>query len=382
MNDRSAIVYMQRIKLFRAYCDECGLEEREQLTLKRVSRFITWYAHRQNLDPHSLGTFRSALRSLGRVYHIMGLSPPAWNVPEDKKIPRSLLFADYADYLFRCRGNPGVTIDKKLYHIGKIEDYLTQAGKSWQSVGLTDIDAFLIDCAGRYARSTVSDIACSLRCFSRFLHSSGRISVCLAEGIIAPIQPRFERPRRALPWDDVQRLLKAADISSACGKRDYAILLLMSTYGLGAGEIIRLQFHDIDWNADTVKFVRPKTGVVFTLPLIPAVAKSLALYLRNGRPADTSTRNVFVQMKMPFAPLAASSAIRHIIIKHAQIAGIKATYLGSHVLRHSNAARQIDLGIRPCVLSDLLGHSDPESLSAYVRIATQSLRDISLPVPV
>ena len=40
-----------------------------------------------------------------------------------------------------------------------------------------------------------------------------------------------------------------------------------------------------------------------------------------------------------------------------------------------------NLGIRPQVLSDLLGHRDPESISAYVRIATETLRDVSLPVP-
>jgi hypothetical protein len=33
------------------------------------------------------------------------------------------------------------------------------------------------------------------------------------------------------------------------------------------------------------------------------------------------------------------------------------------------------------VLTELLGHRDSQSLSAYVRIATQSLRDVSLPVP-
>ena len=87
-------------------------------------------------------------------------------------------------------------------------------------------------------------------------------------------------------------------------------------------------------------------------------------------------------MKMPFGPLTSSSAVRHILAKHARAAGIDAPYLGSHVLRHSNAARQIDVGVHPRVLSDLLGHRDPESISAYVRIATESLREISLPVPI
>jgi len=246
---------------------------------------------------------------------------------------------------------------------------------------LKDIDELLIECSHRYARSTVADIASSIRSFTRFLLATGRISVELAESVISPVQPRHERPRRALHWDDVRRLLRSVDTSTARGLRDHALLLMMSIYGFGAGEVIRLQLQDIDWSAATLTVVRPKTAVAFTLPLLPAVAKVLARYLRKGRPPNTPTRHLFVRMKMPFGPLSASSAIRHILIKHAKVAGLDAPYLGSHVLRHSNAARQVDLGTRPRVLSDLLGHRDPESISAYVRIATQSLRDVSLPVP-
>jgi integrase len=185
-----------------------------------------------------------------------------------------------------------------------------------------------------------------------------------------------------LPWKDVQRLLRSVDTSTPRGLRDYALLLMMSTYGFGAGEAIRLQFQDIDWTVGAIRVMRPKTGVAFTLPLLPAVAKALAFYLRDGRPPNTPTRYLFVQMRMPFSPLSASSAVRHILVKHARVAGLDAPYLGSHVLRHSNAARQVDLGVRPRVLSDLLGHRDPESISAYVRIATETLRDVSLPVPI
>ena len=115
--------------------------------------------------------------------------------------------------------------------------------------------------------------------------------------MISPVQPKFERPRRALPWEDVQRLLRAVDTSTACGLRDHALLLMMSTYGLGAGEVIGLQLQDIGWNAGTLQMSRPKTGVNFVLPLLPPVAKVLARYLRHGRPPHTPTRHVFVQMK-------------------------------------------------------------------------------------
>lgn len=62
---------------------------------------------------------------------------------------------------------------------------------------------------------------------------------------------------------------------------------MMRTYGLGASEVAGLQFRDIDWTAGTLSILRPKTGVAVTLPLLPAIAKALADYLRNGRPAET-----------------------------------------------------------------------------------------------
>jgi site-specific recombinase XerD len=86
-------------------------------------------------------------------------------------------------------------------------------------------------------------------------------------------------------------------------------------------------------------------------------------------------------MMVPFGALMASSSVRHILVTHAKVAGIQAAFLGTHVLRHSNAARQLDVGTRARVLSELLGHRDTQSLSAYVRIATHPLREVSLPVP-
>lgn len=377
----SAGVYLQWIKRFRTYCARHGLDERAELTLSGAQRFIASYARRRGLDARRLGGARTAIYALSRVYQVMGLNPPAWQPPQLVPPPATTLLRAYADYLVRHRGNPVRTVHKKLAHIGKLSAYLAGLGETCDTMTLTDIDAFLIGCAGRYARSTVADIAGSVRCFARFLLATGRISIELAESVVSPVQPRFACPRRALPWEDVQRLLRAVGTSSSRGLRDHALLLMMSTYGFGAGEVIGLQLQHIDWNAATLRVMRPKTGVAFTVPLLPAVAKALALYLRDGRPPNIPHRHVFVRMKMPFSPLAASSAVRHILVKHAKAAGLNAPYLGSHVLRYSNAARQVDLGIRPQVLSDLLGHRDPESISAYVRIATETLRDVSLPVP-
>ena len=372
--------YLQWISRFRRYCNALGMDEADELTRDGVRRFQAWYAHSRGITTANLALASSSLRSLHRVCEVVGTPVPPWRPVERRPAPVTAVLRDYAAHLGQHRGNPEVTIRKKLYHVGKLLEHLSRSGKSWRQLSLPDIDAFLIGCARRYACSTTADIASTVRSFARFLLVSGRIRADLADAVISPVQPRFERPRRALPWEDVQRLLRAVDTSTARGLRDHALLLMMSTYGLGAGEVIGLQLQHIDWNTGTLQVSRPKTGVNFVLPLLPPVAKVLAV-LRHGRPPHTPTRHVFVQMKVPFGPLTASSAVRHVLVKHAAVAGIQASYLGSHVLRHSNAARQLDVGTKARVLSDLLGHRDPESVSAYVRIATQSLREVSLPVP-
>lgn len=378
----SAVLYFRWVRRFRSYCTHCGLDERSQLTLAGTRRFIAWYIRRNHVESARLSSARSALYSLTRVYQVMRLVLPPWEAPARTQRPRTVLLRAYANHLVKQRGNPPATVRCKLRHVEMAMSHLALRGKTWRLMTLHDIDLFLMQCSTRYARTTTAGIASSVRSFARFLFATERVSVDLADSILAPVQPKFERARRALPWEDVQRLLRGVDTSSGPGLRDHALLLMMSTYGFGAAEVTGLRLQDIDWSAGTIKVLRPKTGVAFTLPLLPSVAKVLARYLRHARPPDTPTKHVFVRMKMPFGPFTAASAVRHVIVKHAKAAGIDAPFLGSHVLRHSNAARQIDVGTRPRVLSDLLGHRDPESVSAYVRVATESLRDVSLPVPV
>ena len=79
------------------------------------------------------------------------------------------MLRDYAAHLGQHRGNPESTIYKRLDHVGKLLEHLARRGKSWRRMRLTDIDAFLTECARRYARSTTADIASTVRSFARFL---------------------------------------------------------------------------------------------------------------------------------------------------------------------------------------------------------------------
>jgi integrase len=246
---------------------------------------------------------------------------------------------------------------------------------------LTDIDALVMDRSRHWAVASVMALCAGLRQFLRFLHASGRLKADLAGAVMRPYARTGSFPPRALPWEDVQRILQAIDRSSPIGRRDYALLLMMSTYGCGAGEVIRLQLQDINWQAATLHLVRPKTGVKIDLPLLPAVARALVDYLRHGRPLHAPTRAVFVDMQSPHRALTSARAVSHALRRHAASAKINAAFLGSHTLRHTHACRQMELGVAPKVIGDVLGHRQPRSTAVYLRGAVARLRQLALPVP-
>lgn len=377
-------VYCCWIQRFSAYCDAEGIDWRSELSERGAGRFARWWrscgSRRRGQLRNTLASSHSALRAWSFALSTLGEVLAPWK-PSRTASGVDARFRRFSAYLRDVRGNPPVTIHKKLAQLAAFDCYRRAKGKSRARIRVTEIDAYIVYCRQRMARSTVADICSTLRGYLRFLHASGRMAVDLAPAVMSPRIRIAERPHRTLAWSDVQRILRAVDRTTPVGRRDYALLLMMSVYGLGAGEVIGLGLEDVDWRAAVLRVRRPKTGVTFQLPLLPNVARALAEYLRRGRPPHTASRSLFVTMRTPFSRLSGSVTVRHILGSAASRAGVTAPFLGTHVLRHTHATRQLDLGTPTKVIGDILGHRDPESTSAYLRVPGDRLRALSLPVP-
>ncbi|MGH9641372.1 MAG: site-specific integrase, partial [Terriglobales bacterium] len=378
-------LYRYWVCRFHDYCRLQGLDEHNELTRAGAVRFARWWrlkgSSRAGHLCHTVNSSRSALHSWAFALGLLGRKIPSWEPPAATPPPVSAILAEFAAFMKDVRGNPPRTIHKKLVHMTMFIAHCRRRHRRVHRARLRDIDDFVVSCRGHYARSTVADICSTLRAFQRFLCTSGRSALDLSSSIITPVIRVSERPHRALPWKDVRRILGAVDRSKPKGRRDYAILLMMSVYGLGAGEVIGLTLDDLNWRSQTQRVLRPKTRVEFLLPLLPAVSRALVSYLRDGRPEHADTRRLFITMRMPVRPLACAVTVRHILHSAASRAHVAAPFLGTHVLRHTHASRQLELGATPKVIGDILGHRDPDSTSAYLRVATGRLRAMALPVP-
>lgn len=374
--------YIPWIRRFRAYCVRQKLDETGELTRTGAVRFVDQYVCVRKRGLLGVSTRSHVLKSVHAwacALQTMGTPLAPWR-PVREPMKLSPLLTAYCAYRRAHCGTSEGTLLRDIETAQGFISLLKKRRRSIESARVSDIDAFVIQLSKRLCARSIGDRCSSLRAFLRFLHTTGRLQGGLANSIVAPHVRVMERPPRALPWSDVRRILQAVPRSEPPGKRDFAMLLLMATYGLGAAEILGLRFEDVNWKSQILRLCRPKTGVSIELPLLPPAAKALIAYLRTERPPSARARRIFVGVKMPYLPIT-SGAIRHRIRLYAQHAGIQAKVIGAHAFRHSHASRQVDSGANLKIVSDILGHRRPSSTSVYVRVAIRRLRMVALPVP-
>jgi len=378
-------VYSAWARRFVDYCVRCGLDPVAHLTQDFAEKFRIEGCPRRKFRRHRL------LRPVGRIAVVatralscalagLGHAVPEWRrASPQPRLPK--LVEEFIAYRMKHRGVAIATLRQDVSVATQFLAFLGGRGRRPATLRTLDLDDFVIGLTSTRTRKTVAANCSTLRAFLRFLQMTGRLRADLASCVVAPRTRSSDRPPRALPWRDVQRILRAIDVQHPLGRRDFALFLMMATYGMGAGEVYALMLDDIDWTARTIHVRRPKTGSVTVLPLLDAVGAALARYLRHERPPHARDRNVFVTDHMPHRRLSGSTTIRHRLHGYAMTAGVSAPFLGTHVFRHAHATRQIEGGAPPKIVADILGHRRPESTSAYVRGATIRLRVIALPVP-
>jgi integrase len=212
--------------------------------------------------------------------------------------------------------------------------------------------------------------------FLRYLHREKLIPKDLGQSIDAPRKYRLSNIPRAISWAEVERMLASVDRRSAVGKRDYAILLLLVTYGLRSREVAALTLEDIDWERERLRVPERKAGHSTAYPLSPIVGEAIVDYLKHGRP-ERADRQIFYRVMAPWSPMT-SGAISTRTTYYLHRAGITVARSGSHTLRHTCVQRLIDAHFPLKTIGDYVGHGSPESTAIYAKVSVESLREVAM----
>ena len=230
------------------------------------------------------------------------------------------------------------------------------------------IGAFVATLAG-YQVKTVEQKLCAVRSFLRFACAAGLVDGACLEAVPAARSGR--QARIPSVWDpgEVARIVGAIDRDNPCGKRDYAIILLITRLGLRGVDIKRLEFADFDWPGNRLFVTQAKTGHRVVLPLLKDVGWAVIDYIRHARP-DCDCPQVFVRHTAPIGPFSEQDHLHQILVKHARAAHVPVSEKrrhGMHSLRHSLATRLMESGTPVEQIADILGHQSVESTGVYLK---------------
>lgn len=321
--------------------------------------------------------FAGTVRTLERYLAANALMARAW--PETASSTASILVEEYANYLHEVRGLASDTIAHRRHTAQWFLRHLDEEGITLKEVDRSHLESYVTRAGKRLCRRSLQHDVSALRVFLRFLAMDGRVPAGLDSQIDTPRLYRLEQLPRTLPWETVRTLLRSIDRTTAMGLRDYAMFLLIATYGLRSSEVIAITVDNIHWRQSRLRIHQPKTSSLLELPLTNEVSAALVRHLKRT-PPPPPYRRIFLRMRAPIGVLkrtAVADAFQAVVQK----SDLSIPFQGPHCMRHSLATHLLKNGTPLKTIGDILGHRSAASTSAYLRLATGDLREVSLPVP-
>jgi len=242
------------------------------------------------------------------------------------------------------------------------------------------IENFFISYAQSMGRSARRSMQSALRTFLRFCLHNGYIEQSLEHAVPTLRTYKLATVPRGLTDSQAHQVLRCINRNSHVGRRDYAILLLLYTYGVRGGQVRALRLEDIDWAQNQILFKALKHGKDSRLPLTPEVGESLLDYLQNSRPSYFYP-HVFLACRAPYHPFPCSSSLSAIVERRIRAAGIEVPNKGTHAFRHCFATRMLYKGHSLKAIADVLGHRHLQTTFIYTKVEFHALSQVALVWP-
>jgi len=242
------------------------------------------------------------------------------------------------------------------------------------SLAASTIHDYLIDAAKFLSHGSRTHLLSSIRSFLRFLYLRGYSAHDLVLAVPIIKTPILAHVPRAIPWDLVKKMLSAPNRKTRCGRRNYAILQLLATYGVRIGQALKLRVSDIKWEEELICFQPSKRGKPLCFPLQKDVTRALLDYIRRDR-GNAPFPQLFLTVKgSQQRPLRVNINLKPFLKSCHKLKGIKLAVSGWHSIRHAFATRLMEKEVPIKTIADLLGHRHIDNTFIYTKVDLPHLR--------
>lgn len=342
----------------------------DDLTEERVTEFLTM---RRAEDYAEVPTTRWAITLLG---YLPALAVAPTVAPAADTLVEAVV-EEYRRWLIHERGLAAATVRG---YVDAARSFLSQMdrpeGLDLSRLTAAEVNAYVVgECRQRHVGSA-KVLVTALRSLLRFLSLEGYTSHPLAGAVPAASGMGGGFLPRGLTPEVVAALLGSCDSSTPVGRRDFAVLTVLSRLGLRAGEVAGLELEDVDWHHGELA-VCGKGARRDRLPVPTDVGEAVVAYLAGGRPRVES-RAVFLRVHAPITAMTASN-VSEIVRRACRRAGVPA--VGAHRLRHSAATAMLRSGASLAEVGQVLRQSRAATTAVYAKVDRVALRTLAQPWP-
>jgi integrase/recombinase XerD len=335
----------------------------EFLAARRAAGYSTWLSVRSTALP---------LEYLREVQVV-----PAVRARAGVGDPLERVLADYRRYLFDERALTERTVLGSYVPVARLflDGVMEADGSGLERLTAADVSSFLARECPRRSVAGARGLVWALRPLLRYLHVAGLIGAPLQWAVLGVADLRDRSLPRGLEPAAVKRLLASCDCRTLVGRRDYAVLLLLSRLGLRAGEVAALTLENLDWSSGEL-LVPGKGGRYDRLPLAVDVGEAIVSYLRCRPRIDS--RALFLRVLAPAGAISsgAVSGVVRSACKRAELPSV-----GSHALRHTAATEMLKRGASLPEIGEVLRHREQKTTAIYAKVDRRALRPLARPWP-
>ncbi|MER9235266.1 tyrosine-type recombinase/integrase [Mesorhizobium sp. M0622] len=253
-------------------------------------------------------------------------------------------------------------------------DLLASLGVDPTAYTAAAVRDFVLQRAKPHGRGRAQGIAVATRAYLKYLVAIGQCPVGRERAIPSFATWQLATTPRFLGQTDIDRILAACD--GEYRLRDRAVILLLARFGLRASEVANLDFSEIDWVNGRLTLAG-KARRAERLPLTQEVGDAILAYIERARPSLATTR-VFLTSAAPVRPLS-RIAVKCIVRRALDRAGVKSIHRGAHVLRHSAATAMLSNGVSLAGVGAVLRHRSPSVTALYAKVDIGLLSEITQP---
>jgi len=286
---------------------------------------------------------------------------------------------EYIAHLRSHRDLADSSLERHRHYASVFLSHMAAEGRLYlrDTLNVEGVQSYATDYGKGHGHGAVHNMLSTLRVFLHYLYIEGHSPHDLSAAVPSRQRRQLSHVPRSISDEDIEQLLQSIDRSQEIGKRDYAMLQVLSTYGVRGVQVRELKLDDIQWAENQIVFRPAKGGKRIIQHLTATVGNSLLEYLRHGRPRQTPYREIFLTCLGTPRPLRKPSNLSAVVHNRLKAAGIDlpaGMSRGSHSFRHAFANRMVR-GAQPFkYIADMLGHKILNSTMIYTKIDLPSLR--------